>query len=700
MAAPADAPEQAFRLRKFQGTSTEPDSTFLGPTYVNHSENWIPARSYLLAKRPGSSLVQTIGFCKTTHLFAARSPDGHLYLYAFRLPLGTTGIGSSVQQSIDEAAFTGSPPNALFPNLTAIGRSIQFRDRMYAGNGVDPLVTWKIGDAPANTLILGPITDLGAKADAAAVVAAAGAASLPAGTYAYCWALFNLPGHANAGLYDGRTQPAVITVPAQQVVKFPILTAGANQEARLFVSPRNYPIEYATMQAHGPIADVVLDTVDVTDTRVPMAGGTLALGNFRTGNMFVIWRNRVVFAGMASDPYSVFATDVILPGLEQAGFNQGTLFPAFAKVPLPFPVTGIGIAGVTTDQDATSPLLFFTATKTFIVQGDPFDPNGEATLVEVSSRVGCVAHDTIVNTPFGTFFAGIDSIYMIPTGGGYPRDVGWPIADQVRSVSAAFRSSMVATFHKQFYKIAMPAPGGAINSAQWWLDLRAGVGDTPSWWGPHTGQTVTAMCADPASTLEIDRGYAAIQNVNNSSIIATHQVGLYTDYYPPNGTTPVPVRSRLRSGRFDADQPFITKIFTRLRCIAQTGAKSALHVSFQTDGGVTWAIDPIIIGQDMDDPAEWVHLTPTSPPPPPPNKAWNTAKFATVAPIEVQTITPAVRPRGLSVIVMLTHDPALDASDNDPDTFKSGSDIQLRDFELLFIFSGRKVRFLRERAFK
>ena len=689
MAAPADAPEQAFRLRKFQGTNTELDSTFIGPSFVSRSENWIPSQNYRLAIRPGTTLLQHVGLATTniTSLVAARRSDGQLFLFAYGW---RTALPDHIAQSQAEGPFVNTSPGATFPSTGAPGRMIQFRDRMYAGNGIDPLVSWKLGDDPANTLTFGPITNLGDKADAAAVVAAAGASTIPAGTYSYCWALFNLPGHTNPGLYDGRTNAASITISAQNTIKFPVLAAGTNQEARLFVSPRNYPIEYATMQAHAPTADVVLDTVDVTDTRVPLAGGTLELGNFRTGNMFVIWTNRVVFAGSRTDPMSVFATDVILPGLEQAGFNQGTLFPDFAKVPLPQVVTGLGIAGVTTDQDATSPLLFFTLSRTFLVQGDPFDPQGQATLVEVSSRVGCIAHDSIVNTPFGTIFVGLDSIYLIPPGGGYPQNIGWPIADQIRSIPPPLRQRVCATFHKQFYKLALPVSGGADNVNQWWLDLRQGLAATPSWWGPMTGLTLHALATDPSSTSEVDRGYAALPG---DQVVLVHQLNTYMDMG-------IPVASKLTSGRFDADQPFIPKIFTRLRLIAQVTTRSFIHVVVQTDGGVTWSDIPVIpLGQDMDDPGEFVHLTPVVPPPPPINKSWghldvatgiitSRAKFGTISPVEAQTIMPYERPRGLSAVVTLIHDPA-----RDRDLGAHPGNVELRDFEFLFLLSGRKVRY-------
>src|SRR5262245_49275505 len=157
---------------------------------------------------------------------------------------------------------------------------------------------------------------------------------MPSGSYEYCWALYN----PSTGLYVSRTStdPASgyipISVPAQSVLVMTVPGAPpAGQVYRLFIAPRGFPIEYATAQDGDWTAGEshTYSHIEVTPLRVPIAGV------LRTGNMLLVWRNRVVFAGMRDDPYSIFATDVLLPGLEQATFNQGTFFPVSAKVKLP-----------------------------------------------------------------------------------------------------------------------------------------------------------------------------------------------------------------------------------------------------------------------------------------------------------------------------------------------------------------------------
>lgn len=683
MAAPKDSPEQAFRLRKFQGTNTDLDATFLGPSLVNSSENWIPAQSYRLGKRPGTLLFIRLGngVLSVTDMLCTVAATGQHILYAYC----RRASNSVVLQLIDEAG--PATVTATFLSSTAIGRLAVFRNRVYAGNGVDPMQSWVVGTTPTDAQTYGIINSLGAPPVATVAAVAAGNTPLPDGTYAYTWAVYN----TTTKLYTDRYTAGSVVVPAQSSATFPRPAAApAGSVLRLFVAYRGFPIEYSTMQADAPPGDVTLTTVDVTDVRCPTVGIT------RTGNMLLVWRNRVVFSGSYSDPYSVFATDVILPGLEQATFNQGTFFPVNAKVPLPAPITGIGIAGVTTDQDAQSPLLFFTATKTFLCMGDPFSATEDAELVEISSRVGCVGHDSIVNTPFGTIFASLDSVYMIPTGGGYPEDIGWPIADQIRSIPPGQRQQIVGQFHKQFYKLALPPKGGARNTTQWWLDLRLGVSNPPSWWGPHVGTELTAVAADLDSPIELDRGYAAH---SDDVLVLTHQLIRFADYNPATGVL-VGIRSVLRTGRFDGEAPFIAKVFTRIRLIAQTNAHSYIGIVMKTDGGTSWQLDPIELGLNMQAPGRFVHLT-SLPAPIPDYNAFNHGKlggndvtrgkalFGSLAPVEVQTITPAIRPRGLSVVVTLIHQP-------EPGNEDFAARVELRDFEALFIPSGRKVRYVGE----
>jgi hypothetical protein len=682
MAAPVDATEQAFRLRRFSGTNTMIDPVFLGPQLVALAQNWIPNQTYRLSKRPGSRLYVRTGQGVTGITAIARYYDqlaGHRYLYWYGQRPGAGAGLDNLFRTVDDGAVSG--PLITAPALgqdEALGRLIRYGEYLYVGNGIDNLRQVKITDASVTELV--PLTTLAVTAPLgdstleSIPATDTGAIRLQTGSYAFCWAVYNTV----TKLYVSRSDPLTAQVEKDQFfrAKAPAAAPGTNQVYRLFVAPDGWPIEYATAQGGdfttgGDTRD--LTAFDVTESRVPVTNNVA-----RTGNMFTIFRGRVVFAGNELDVNAVCATGVILPGLEQDEFNQGAFFPAWARLVLPGPVSGVGVSGATGAMDPRSPLVAFTATKTFLFLGDPFDPEDtSAVQVQLSDRVGCPAHDTIVPTAEGLVFMGVDSVYLLGSDGSPPRDIGWPIADQIRAIPAGSRSLCCAIYHKYFYKLAIPGPAGGSNALQWWLDLRQGLGEIPSWWGPHVGPPTSAFATALSDDDEQDKGFLALADTD--AILLHHQMNLYWDYYLPGATQPsVAIRSVLRSGVFDADQPFIAKVFTRVRAIGRSAAPTQINVAFYTDGGTLWAIDPIIF-----EGPEGSHWFGGRPPP----AQWGPggrAKWLHLGPLEVQTITPAERPRGLSVEVVLSH--------TDP------TDVQLRDFEVLFLPVARKVRYLGERV--
>ncbi len=280
----------------------------------------------------------------------------------------------------------------------------------------------------------------------------------------------------------------------------------------------------------------------------------------------------------------------------------------------------------------------------------------------------------MVPTSEGLVFMGMDSVYLLPADGSPPKDIGWPIADQIRGIAAGGRATCVAIYHKYFYKLAIPVPGGGSNQIQWWLDLRQGVGDVPSWWGPHVGPPISAFATALQDPDEEDKGFAA--QAETDQIFLHHQVNLYYEV----GTPPAPsyvMKSVLRSGVFDAEQPFLPKVFTRLRAIARAASQTIVAVGLVTDGGTPWVIDPMIV--DGPAGAKWYGTSVVED-----RARWSLSHWLHLGPLEIQTITPVERPRGLSVELLLTHADA--------------TDIQLRDFEVLFIPTGRKVRYLGEKV--
>lgn len=678
MAAPAESPEQAFRLRRFSGVNTLTDPVFLGPQFLAHSQNWIPNQTFRLSKKPGSRLYATTGNNVTNITAVGRYYVGglrYLYWYGQR----TASHGRDILcRSIEDAAVEVVTP--AFTEDVQLGRMIRYGDYLYVGNGVEDIRQVKISGVVGDPGTVVPLTIVALLADIGSVTATpitGSTVAMDTGSYEYAWAVYN----TETKLYISRTDPQSLDVPVDTYVTAvaPATALLTNQVYRFFVSPQGWPIEYATAQGKDFTAFTTtttdntktFSTFDVTNDRVPVTNNVR-----RTGNKFTVYRGRVVFAGNETDPNALYATGVILPGLEQDVFNQGAFFPAAARVVLPDRVTAIGVSGSTGPQDPRSPLVACTTTKTFLFMGDPFDPEADFAQIQLSDQIGCPAHDTMVPTSEGLIFMGMDSVYLLPADGSPPKDVGWPIADQIRGIQGN-REHAVAIHHKHFYKLAISGFGGGPNVVQWWLDLRQGIGDTPSWWGPHYGPPISAFATALQDPDEQDKGFAAWGDTD--TLFLHHQMNLYfdVDHFEDGVLKSVPIHSVLRTGVFDAEQPFLPKVFTRLRAIARAASATSVHVELVTDGGATWDVDAMIM--EGPEGAKWYGTLDVD------NRArWGTSRWLHLGPLEIQTITPVERPRGLSVEAILSHTDA--------------TDLQLRDFEILFIPTGRKVRYLGEKV--
>src|SRR5215471_3544338 len=158
MAAPADSPELAFRLRRFSGVNTFVDPVFLGPQLLALSQNWIPNQTYRLSKKPGSRLYVHTGY-GVTHITAVSryylNSLRYLYWYGQR----PSSAGSDYLFRTTEDG--GVEPVTGFAEDEAIGRMIRYGDFLYVGNGVDDIrqvpIEWNATTNPV--VVLSPIGD-------------------------------------------------------------------------------------------------------------------------------------------------------------------------------------------------------------------------------------------------------------------------------------------------------------------------------------------------------------------------------------------------------------------------------------------------------------------------------------------------------------------------------------------------------------
>lgn len=129
---------------------------------------------------------------------------------------------------------------------------------------------------------------------------------------------------------------------------------------------------------------------------------------------------------------------------------------------------------------------------------------GDYTIYPLATSVGCNAPRTMVWTPHGTMYLGIDrQVYLLPFNSNTPV----PISDKIRSnrveiegieqIPKAQTKNACATYHDGFYMLSVTKKNETINSNQWWLDVNRLFQDDNKqwgpWYGPITGQNISAF---------------------------------------------------------------------------------------------------------------------------------------------------------------------------------------------------------------
>lgn len=120
---------------------------------------------------------------------------------------------------------------------------------------------------------------------------------------------------------------------------------------------------------------------------------------------------------------------------------------------------------------------------------------GNYELIKISS-IGCKSPKSMVWTPKGTFWLGMDAqVYMLPF---YGNSGAIPVGDHIRSSRGDYHgiegiptskiAEACATYNDGFYKLSYAPYGGSTNLHQYWLDvLRMGAdehGHAYPWYGP------------------------------------------------------------------------------------------------------------------------------------------------------------------------------------------------------------------------
>jgi hypothetical protein len=131
------------------------------------------------------------------------------------------------------------------------------------------------------------------------------------------------------------------------------------------------------------------------------------------------------------------------------------------------------------------------------------------TIQSIAGAVGCNAPKTMVWTPLGTCYMGIDlQVYLLPFDSIVPIPIGENIRSQIdgytgiENQTSSNISNARAVYHDGFYKLSITT--GTFNDEQWWLDVsssfRRSLGQSIAnrsfsvgWFGPMKGMNFSEM---------------------------------------------------------------------------------------------------------------------------------------------------------------------------------------------------------------
>jgi hypothetical protein len=133
---------------------------------------------------------------------------------------------------------------------------------------------------------------------------------------------------------------------------------------------------------------------------------------------------------------------------------------------------------------------------------------GNYTIYPLATSIGCNAPRTMVWTPRGTVYMGIDKqVYLLQFNTSTPVPIGQKITsliylsgiDGIEDTPAGQIHLACAVYHDGFYKLSLAPESGTTNSIQWWLDIDKMATDENGlvgpWFGPMTGETFSCFAA-------------------------------------------------------------------------------------------------------------------------------------------------------------------------------------------------------------
>ena len=192
-------------------------------------------------------------------------------------------------------------------------------------------------------------------------------------------------------------------------------------------------------------------------------------------NAVVNFNNRAYF----SCSNFVYYSDVLVPTtMTNAGqsLTVGDTTPVIGISGLPVQTTSAGVVGA---------IMVFKQYQIWQITGDAA-VTGSLSQNFLSLNIGCLSPRSIVQTPYGLFFIGIDGPYYISAMGQVmplTKDQQKLVQDVQKPFQAIINPSRAAaSFSGSIYRVSLKSTlNGLVQSGDYWFDVT-----TKRWTGPHT----------------------------------------------------------------------------------------------------------------------------------------------------------------------------------------------------------------------
>lgn len=292
-------------------------------------------------------------------------------------------------------------------------------------------------------------------------------------------------------------------------------------------------------------------------------------------------------------------------------------------------------------------MYLFKATSLIVPIGNIYDTSGDAggdfTIFPLAISVGCNAPKTMVWTPKGTMWLGIDrQVYLLPFDSLTPVPVSRKVqstqsTEGIENIPAAQISNACAVYHDGYFKLSYAPNGQTTNTRQMWLDVdRLNIdedGYYGPWYGPMTGRNIScySLQSGPADSGQLiggessSKGYiyqldlsSDLGDIDTSTASTTDINTILQTYHNPVG--PLEFRKdvhRMELEHLDAVLTFNVD-FHDITGAIKTGTLLKL-----TGGSISWG-----------------------------SFNWGDFYWSDTVPIRnIIDITPAIQPRRLSIIL-------------------------------------------------